>query len=204
MANNSKELTRAWTQTGLDQAWGPHGEALYNQAVELEEKNELFGGVATKITVAAAAISGSCGTADAHPGAAPAAKGPAKAKPAAKPKAQTFVRPYGCSRCRYAANGCLACNPDKKAKWLQRKADAEAAEQEDAKQLADSLEEYAAKWEAHEVEEATLGVADETAPPDPAHADEDCDSFLSEGALCSDAKAILDSAFASCHGAGIS
>ena len=202
MAKNKKELSRAWVETGLLDAWGPQRIELFDEAMELEEEGKLFGGVATKITIGGA-VPGDVSTSAAADSSAAAAKGKAKskakpkAKPAAKTTAPSFVGPYGCSKCRYSSGGCIACNADKKAKWLEKKTLAEEAEQEEFAQSDAKIAEAEPAWEAHEEAE---GIVDATLQAD-IHEDDDQsgDAFHSEGALSSDAKAILDVAFASCH-----
>ena len=71
------ELTRAWVDTGLSQVWGPNGSDLHLEAKAMEERDELFGGQLTKITIGGAAMgssSAACAKASAKPAPKPAPK----------------------------------------------------------------------------------------------------------------------------------
>ena len=164
--------------------------------MKLEEADELFGGKNTKITEHGAhkALT----PAKAAPG--PKAEMPTKAKakpmmPIKPPSAHIPATLFGCCKCRKSQSGCLKCNPAKFAKWIAKKAAAEAAETPKEAQKEPAKEEggISGKWPA--VEEAELVMPKDHPGPE----DELPDDFeLAEGELDSEAKALLDIAFAPC------
>ena len=138
MMGNSSELERAWKEPKLLEAWGPDKDALVKKAELLEEKDELFGGINTKVTVAGAEKEAL------DPSAAPTKESTASEKPLpagiVKPVLKkpasimaALVGAFGCPKCRACATGCMKCNPEKTAKWLAKKAAKEKTEAEEAK-----------------------------------------------------------------------
>ena len=208
MAKNQKELTEAWVESGLADAWGPNQMKLFDEATRLKEADELlvFGGKGTKITMG----SGS-GETEEFEGKAP--KEVLK-KPSAKvgkgfgkvSKGKLFTKGkdvgaagqgekangYSCSKCRYSKTGCLKCNEAKYAKRQATKAAAEAKDAED--DAAKSPKKDVGEWEELKETEGELVAATKD---DGDEKQDECDDGDDgdEGELDSESKSLLDSAF---------
>ena len=112
----------------------------------------------------------------------------------APPKAPSAGSPYGCSKCRWSASGCLRCNPDKYAKSLDKKSVADDAEIPEGIKSAPEKEDGGAVGAWEHIEEAELLM--------PADAQGEQESELpddfngDEGELDHEAKELLEKAFA--------